>query len=74
MECKSSLPVERIHYLQEWANSGEYRDIRQGNYQRINVDTTVKESTETEAERLRREIAELQAEIERRKQSGIVES
>lgn len=64
------FPVERIHYLQEWANSDEYRDIRQGNYQRINVDTTANESTESEAERLRREIAELQAEIERRKQSG----
>jgi Zn-dependent protease with chaperone function len=64
------FPVERIHYLQEWANSDEYRDIRQGNYQRIDVDTTANESTESEAERLRREIAELQAEIERRKQSG----
>jgi Zn-dependent protease with chaperone function len=64
------FPVERVHYLQEWSNSREYQDIRQGNYQRVSVDSTATESTETEADRLRREIAELQAEIERRRQDG----
>jgi Zn-dependent protease with chaperone function len=63
------FPVERIHYLQEWSNSSEYQDIRRGNYQRVTVDSTASDSTESESERLRREIAELQAEINRRKQS-----
>jgi Zn-dependent protease with chaperone function len=61
------FPVERIHYLQEWANSSEYRDIKQGNYPRVSVETTNTAPTASESERLRREIDELQQEIDRRK-------
>lgn len=61
------FPVERIHYLQEWTNSGEYRDIKRGEYARVSVETTNTAPTATESERLRREIDELQQEIERRK-------
>ncbi len=61
------FPVERIHYLQEWANSSEYRDIRKGDYARVTVETTNTAPTASESERLRREIDELQQEIDRRK-------
>jgi Zn-dependent protease with chaperone function len=64
------FPVERIHYLQEWANSSDYREIRNGNYARVSVDTVNTEPTSNnnaEVERLQREIAELQREIERRR-------
>jgi Zn-dependent protease with chaperone function len=61
------FPVERIHYLQEWTNSIEYQDIRQGNYQRVTVETTNTDPTASESERLQREIDELQQEIDRRK-------
>jgi Zn-dependent protease with chaperone function len=63
------FPVERLHYLQDWAKSAEYQQIRQGNYARtsesaVNVET---DSKDTEAERLRNQIEELQQEIERMK-------
>jgi Zn-dependent protease with chaperone function len=61
------FPVERIHYLQEWANSSEYRNIRDGNYARVTVETVNTDPTASEAERLQREIEELQREIERRR-------
>jgi Zn-dependent protease with chaperone function len=61
------FPVERIHYLQEWTNSSEYREIRNGNYQRVTVDTVNTDPTASETERLRREIDELQREIDRRR-------
>ena len=61
------FPVERIHYLQEWTNSSEYRDIRNGEYARVTVETTNTAPTTSESERLRREIDELQQEIDRRK-------
>ena len=61
------FPVERIHYLQEWTNSSEYRDIRKGEYARVTVETTNTAPTTTESERLRRKIDELQQEIDRRK-------
>jgi Zn-dependent protease with chaperone function len=61
------FPVERIHFLQEWANSIEYQQIRQGNYQRVTVETASTEAASSESERLRREISELQQEIERRR-------
>ena len=61
------FPVERIHYLQEWTASSEYRDIRQGNYQRVAVDVVSTTPAVNETERLRREIAELQREIDRRR-------
>ncbi|OAB56289.1 peptidase M48 [Leptolyngbya valderiana BDU 20041] len=61
--------VERLYYLREWANSSEYRQIRAGNYQRddargaVDVDPT----PENQAASLRRQIEELQREIEREK-------
>lgn len=61
------FPVERIHYLQEWTTSSEYREIRNGNYQRVTVDTVNTEPVASETERLRREIDELQREIDRRR-------
>jgi Zn-dependent protease with chaperone function len=61
------FPVERIHYLQEWTNSSEYRDIKRGEYARVTVETTNTSPTASESERLRREIDELQQEIDRRK-------
>ena len=61
------FPVERIHYLQEWTDSTEYRDIRQGKYQRVSVEVVSTAPTASESERLRREIDELQREIDRRK-------
>ncbi len=61
------FPVERIHYLQEWTNSSEYRDIKKGEYARVTVETTNTAPTASESERLRREIDELQQEIDRRK-------
>ncbi|MDC0832543.1 M48 family metallopeptidase [Geitlerinema sp. CS-897] len=61
--------VERLYYLREWANSSEYCQIRAGNYQRddargaVDVDPT----PENQAASLRRQIEELQREIEREK-------
>lgn len=62
------FPAERIHHLGEWATSEEYRQIRLGNYRRsapegaVNVDS---EPARNEAETLRRQIEELQQEIDR---------
>ncbi len=64
--------VERVHYLKEWINSPEYRQIRQGNYQRTAVNTAAQQvnnqGSQQEAESLRRQIEELKAEIHRVKQ------
>jgi Zn-dependent protease with chaperone function len=60
--------VERVRYLQEWAVSEEYRQIRQGNYRRAGAEGAVNvaaESPNPEAEALRRELEELQREIQR---------
>lgn len=61
--------VERLTYLRQWADSEEYRQIRQGNYQRspategaVNVEA---ESPSNQVETLRRQIEELQREIDR---------
>jgi Zn-dependent protease with chaperone function len=61
--------VERLTYLRQWADSEEYRQIRQGNYQRspategaVNVEA---ESPPNQVETLRRQIEELQKEIDR---------
>jgi Zn-dependent protease with chaperone function len=65
------FPVERPHYLQEWANSEEYREIRRGNYRKMTeegvVEVNAQGQSPQEAERLRREIDELQREIDRLK-------
>ncbi|MGK7874015.1 MAG: M48 family metallopeptidase [Xenococcaceae cyanobacterium] len=62
------FPVERLHYIREWANSEEYRQICQGNYRRVGAEGSVEvdsSESESEAEVLRRQIEELQAEINR---------
>jgi len=67
------FPVERVHYLKEWAGSAEYQRIKNGDYQRsdasgaVDVVSDRQEKPESEADRLRRQIAELQAQIERLK-------
>jgi Zn-dependent protease with chaperone function len=62
------FPVERVHFLQEWANSGEYNRIKQGDYQRAgkqgSVDINYQENR-GEIEDLQRQIEELQREINR---------
>ncbi len=60
--------VERVRYLQEWANSEEYHQIRQGNYQRAAAEGSVNvaaESPVNEVQELRRQLEELQQEIDR---------
>ncbi|MBD2679536.1 MULTISPECIES: M48 family metallopeptidase [Nostoc] len=64
------FPVERLHYLQQWAVSEEYQQIRRGNYQRSPASGAVNvpaDSSENEKETLRRQIEELQREINRMK-------
>jgi Zn-dependent protease with chaperone function len=62
------FPVERLHYLQEWANSSEYARIKQGNYQRVGAKGSVEvkaEETQSEVENLQRQVEQLQQEIDR---------
>ncbi|MGG6293557.1 M48 family metallopeptidase [Leptolyngbya sp. AN02str] len=67
--------VERVSFLQAWANSDEFRQIKAGNYPRtgagaVHVDaTSADEPQETDVERLRREMEDLQREIDRIKRS-----
>ena len=60
--------VERLGYLEEWVNSSEYEQIKQGNYQRAGkrgaVDVEV-DNERTEVDDLQKQIEELQQEIER---------
>ncbi|ACK66724.1 peptidase M48 Ste24p [Rippkaea orientalis PCC 8801] len=62
------FPVERLHYLTEWSTSQEYQNIRQGNYKRVtkegSVDVNVEEEG-NEVDILRKQIEELQKEIDR---------
>jgi Zn-dependent protease with chaperone function len=68
--------VERVHYLREWAQSEEYRQIKNGNYQRssasgaVNVEAKNSQNQNEEVESLRRQLEELQREIERIRRSG----
>jgi len=65
--------VERLTYLRQWANSEEYRQMRQGNYQRSPAEGAVNVAVESprnqQVETLRRQIEELQREIDRIKKS-----
>lgn len=64
--------VERMSYIRQWATSEEYRQIRQGNYQRSSKAGAVNVEPKPpvdEAEKLRRQIEELQREINRMKKS-----
>ncbi|MEH1969246.1 M48 family metallopeptidase [Nostoc sp.] len=66
------FPVERLHYLRAWAVSEEYQQIRRGNYQRSPASGSVNvtaESSANETEALRRQIEELQQEIDRIRRS-----
>lgn len=62
--------VERVYHLREWANSSEYAEIRHGNYQRspaegaVNVESDP-ETNADDMDDLRRQLEELQAEIDR---------
>jgi Zn-dependent protease with chaperone function len=72
MMLSHPFPVERLHYLREWAVSAEYQQIRQGNYQRSPaagaVNVTV-ETPQSEVDDLRQQIEELQQEINKIKRS-----
>ncbi len=62
------FPVDRLRYLREWATSEEYQQIRQGNYQRTTTQGAVDVASkplDNEAEALRRQLEELQQEINR---------
>ncbi|MBD2138384.1 M48 family metallopeptidase [Anabaena sp. FACHB-1237] len=64
------FPVERLHYLRSWSVSQEYQEIKKGNYQR-SADGSVNvtpETPETQAERLKKQIAELQEQINKMQQ------
>lgn len=68
------FPVERLHYIKAWANSTDYQQIRQGNYQRAGAEGSVNvqaedSKNEQEVENLRQQIEDLQLEIERIKKS-----
>ncbi len=66
------FPVERLQYLQDWSVSQEYQQIRQGNYQRSPASGAVNVTAETpdqETADLRRQIEELQREINKMKRS-----
>ena len=77
------FPVERLGYLRSWADSAEYRQIRAGNYKRSGAEGSVEVESHPEgsaprsnpkppnsdAEELRRQIQELQQEIDRIKNS-----
>ncbi|MBD1939216.1 M48 family metallopeptidase [Microcoleus sp. FACHB-68] len=62
--------VERVHYLQEWSKSEDYRQIRAGNYRRASAEGSVEVQSETssndnDVDVLRRQVEELQREINR---------
>jgi len=61
------FPAERLRYLQEWANSEEYRQIRQGNYRRNDAEGAVdipSSAPPQEVDELRRQVEELQQKID----------
>ncbi|ASC72173.1 Peptidase M48 [Halomicronema hongdechloris C2206] len=62
------FPVERLQYLKQWAASEEYAAIKRGNYRRRTTEGAVDVSSsaaDSDVERLRRELAELQQELQR---------
>lgn len=67
------FPVERLSYLREWSVSPEYQQIKNGNYPKspesgaVNVNA---QTGESEAEKLRRQIEELQREINKARGNG----
>jgi len=64
------FPAERLQYLKQWAASEEYAAIKRGNYRRRSAEGAVdvpSSAASDEVDRLRRELAELQAELQRRR-------
>ena len=66
------FPVERISYLQDWATSEAYQQIKRGHYPRQSdtvdddvIDAEPVNRADEDVEALRRELADLQQEIER---------
>ncbi len=62
------FPVERVSFLEEWADSDDYRRIRSGNYAQSPAEGAVDVSNnaaedQAEAERLQREIERLRQQI-----------
>ena len=65
------FPVDRLSYLKTWASSEEYEQIKAGNYRRSATDGTVPTqatNSRNDVDRLRRELADLQAELDRLRQ------
>lgn len=63
------FPVERLHFLRNWAVSPEYGEIKKGNYHKESdqraVNVKPKTNNNEEIEKLRRQMEELQQEINR---------
>ncbi len=61
------FPVERLSYLQEWSQSSEYQQMRSGHYLRVDTDVEAQPGRDraSEAEELRRQVEQLQQEIQR---------
>jgi Zn-dependent protease with chaperone function len=60
--------VERVSYLQHWANSENYKNIRRGEYKRAGAEGSIEVKSspgEDEIAKLRQQIADLKAEINR---------
>ena len=61
------FPVERLSYLQSWADSTEYVNIKQGNYSRVSKEGSINvddQPINDEAEALKRQIEALQDQID----------
>ncbi|MDJ0735902.1 MAG: M48 family metallopeptidase [Nostocaceae cyanobacterium] len=72
MMLSHPFAVERVRYLREWAVSSEYQQIKSGNYQKSPASGAVDVKAATpneEVEKLRRQIEELQREINKIKKS-----
>lgn len=70
--------VERAHFLREWSMSEEFRQIRAGNYARAGAEGSVEvpsqppaedQASQSEVDSLRRQLEDLQREIDRIKRS-----
>lgn len=70
------FPVERLHYLKQWANSEEYHQIRAGNYRKASSPGAAKTppAKPNEVVRLRQELAELQQELDHLRQGNTSQS
>ena len=66
------FPVDRLNYIKEWYESGEYQTIKGGNYTREGKGSVdVSPQSQNDVDSLKRQIEELQKEIQKTKsQSG----